>query len=130
MTPAEEVTAAAAKLRALATAASTDDDGTPTAHWHTEPRRPHDATSSHNLYGDYITREDGSRISWPLLNRGGSLQHRRRGSRQPVGPRRRPADPRDHPVTLATVAGLICPGLSLTAALGLAIYLHTNRRNP
>jgi hypothetical protein len=33
-------------------------------------------------------------------------------------------------VTLATVAGLICPGLSLTIALGLAIYLHTNRRNP
>jgi hypothetical protein len=33
-------------------------------------------------------------------------------------------------VTLAIVAGLLCPGLSLTTALGLAIYLHTNRRKP
>lgn len=33
MTPAEELTAAAEKLRALATAASTDSSGRPTAHW-------------------------------------------------------------------------------------------------
>jgi hypothetical protein len=33
-------------------------------------------------------------------------------------------------MTLATVAGLLCPGLSLAAALGIAIYLYRNRRNP
>jgi hypothetical protein len=73
-TPAGELRTAAEKLRALATAASTDPDGTPTANWHTQPRRPDDDTSGHHLYGDHLTRDDGRTISWPLLNRGGSPQ--------------------------------------------------------
>lgn len=69
--PADEVREAAAKIRALATAASTDADGTPTAHWNTNDG----GDSSHSrLYGDYLTRDDGRRISWPSLVRGGSLQ--------------------------------------------------------
>ncbi|MFE7954409.1 hypothetical protein [Streptomyces sp. NPDC057413] len=70
MTPADELRAAAEKLRALATAASTDTDGTPTAHWHSK-----DQAHDHSfLYGDYLTRDDGRTISWPLLLRGGSAQ--------------------------------------------------------
>lgn len=68
MTPADELKAAAERLRALATAASTAPDGTPTARWHSDPRRPH------HLYGDHRTLDDGRTISWPLLNRGGSPQ--------------------------------------------------------
>ncbi|MFE9003153.1 hypothetical protein ACFYOY_13570 [Streptomyces sp. NPDC007875] len=74
--PAALLRAAAEKLHALATAASTDTDGTPTANWHTEPCWPDDPTLGHHLYGDHLTRDDGSTISWPLLNRGGS-PHRR-----------------------------------------------------
>jgi hypothetical protein len=33
-------------------------------------------------------------------------------------------------MTLATAAGLICPGISLTAALALTVYAIRNRRNP
>jgi hypothetical protein len=33
-------------------------------------------------------------------------------------------------MTLATAVGLICPGISLTAALALAIYAIRQRRNP
>jgi hypothetical protein len=33
-------------------------------------------------------------------------------------------------MTLATAVGLICPGLSLGAALALAVYAIRNRRNP
>ncbi|MFF7485605.1 hypothetical protein [Streptomyces luteogriseus] len=67
MNPAEELRSAATTLRALATAASVDNDGTPTANWHT-------GTNGHRLYGDHLTREDGRTISWPRLNRGGSPQ--------------------------------------------------------
>ncbi|WP_329592169.1 hypothetical protein OG195_27395 [Streptomyces sp. NBC_01362] len=74
-TPADELRAAAEKLRALATAASTDTDGNPTAQWNAEPRWP-DAPDGHwNLYGGYTSRDDGRRFGWPRLNRGGS-QHR------------------------------------------------------
>ncbi|MFF1483107.1 hypothetical protein ACIGZH_01810 [Streptomyces sp. NPDC058319] len=69
MTPADELRAAAATLRALATAASTDTDGTPTAHWHHKDRGHDHAV----LYGDHLTSDDVECISWPLLLRGGSL---------------------------------------------------------
>ncbi|MFJ3507838.1 hypothetical protein [Streptomyces luteogriseus] len=73
MNPADELRNAADKLRALATAASVDNDGTPTANWHTEPCGPDDA-GYHHLYGDHLTRDDDRTESWPRLNRGGSLQ--------------------------------------------------------
>ncbi|MGV9803900.1 hypothetical protein ACWDTP_38265 [Mycobacterium sp. NPDC003449] len=73
VSPADQIRAAAELLRALATAASTDPDGLPTARWHTEPCWPDD-DSTRFLYGDHLTRDDGRRISWPLLNRGGSPQ--------------------------------------------------------
>ncbi|MFF5670289.1 hypothetical protein [Streptomyces hygroscopicus] len=72
--PADQIRAAAVLLRTLATAASTDTDGTPTAHWNTEPCWPDDDDGSRFLYGDHLTRDDGRRISWPLLTRGGSHQ--------------------------------------------------------
>ncbi|WP_318201088.1 hypothetical protein [Streptomyces sp. SCL15-4] len=74
MTPAEEIRTAAQRLRTLATAASTDTDRTPTAHWHTKPCWPNDGNGPRYLYGDHLTRDDGRTISWPLLNRGGSPQ--------------------------------------------------------
>lgn len=73
MTPAAELRAAAASLRELATTASTDDDGTPTAHWNAKPcQSPEFAgvipdDGSRLLCGDYLTRDDGRRISWPNL---------------------------------------------------------------
>lgn len=69
-TAADELRAAAEKLRALATAASTDSDGTSTAAWHSEDRG-HGRSA---LWGDHLIRNDGRRISWPLLVRGGSPQ--------------------------------------------------------
>jgi hypothetical protein len=33
-------------------------------------------------------------------------------------------------MTLATAIGLICPGISLAAALALAVYAIRNRRKP
>ncbi|MCX5431902.1 hypothetical protein OHU11_30080 [Streptomyces sp. NBC_00257] len=74
-TPADELRAAAEKLRALTTAASTDTDGTPTTQWNAEPRWPDDPDGHWNLYGGYTSRDDGRRFGWPRLNRGGS-QHR------------------------------------------------------
>lgn len=74
MNPAETLQAAADKLRALATAASTDPDGIPTANWHTKPRWPNDDDGSRYLFGDHRTRDDGHVYSWPILNRGGSPQ--------------------------------------------------------
>lgn len=59
MTPADEIRAAAEKLRALATAASTDTDGTPTANW----------TAIDQGYDRSIIRS--GRI---FLTRGGSFQ--------------------------------------------------------
>ncbi|QKN87577.1 hypothetical protein SEA_HFRANCETTE_51 [Streptomyces phage HFrancette] len=73
-TPADELRAAAARLRALATAASTDTDGTPTTTWSAKLRRPADPDGTSRLYGDHRTREDGRRIAWPPLLRGGSQQ--------------------------------------------------------
>ncbi|MDJ1137906.1 hypothetical protein [Streptomyces iconiensis] len=74
MTPADEIRTAAEKLRTLAAAASTNSDGTPTARWNTEPvQSARDDDSRRFLYGDYLTRDDGRRISWPLLLRGGRL---------------------------------------------------------
>ncbi|MFE0800104.1 hypothetical protein [Streptomyces sp. NPDC058812] len=70
MTPADELRTAAAKIRALATAASTDSDGAPTANWHHQER----GHGRGHLYGDHLTRDDGRRISWPHLLRGGSSQ--------------------------------------------------------
>lgn len=67
---AAELRAAAEKLRRLATAASTDSDGTPTAHWHHDDQ----GCGRGALYGDHLTRDDGRRISWPPLARGGSYQ--------------------------------------------------------
>ncbi|MGW4222964.1 hypothetical protein ACWEG1_05855 [Streptomyces bauhiniae] len=75
MTPADELRAAADKLRTLATAASTDTDGTPTVNWNT--KRNHfvgsdQQTYDHSrLYGDYIINGRGERAGWPLLLRGG-----------------------------------------------------------
>lgn len=77
-TPADEIRTAASKLRALATAASTDTDGTPTANWNTKPRQsaefegllPDDG--NRRLLGDYLTDDDGRRISWPSLLHGGA----------------------------------------------------------
>ncbi|MEU6872413.1 hypothetical protein [Streptomyces sp. NPDC046751] len=73
-TPAAELHAAAETLRALATAASTDTDGTPTTTWSTEPCWPNDDDGTSRLYGDYRTRDDGHRIAWPPLLHGGSSQ--------------------------------------------------------
>jgi hypothetical protein len=73
-TPADELRTAAERLRALAAAASTDPDGTPTANWHAKPRWPNNDDGSRYLFGDHLTRDDGHIYSWPLLNRGGSLQ--------------------------------------------------------
>lgn len=79
-TPTDEIRAAAEKLRTLATAASTDTDGTPTAHWSCSPRwreeevRRPTADMPHFLYGDYLTRDDGKVISWPKILRGGTQQ--------------------------------------------------------
>ncbi|MFI1677020.1 hypothetical protein [Streptomyces sp. NPDC020607] len=73
-TPADELRAAAEKLRALATAASTATDGTPTANWNVKYKEFQ--SPGHGLLcGDYITNGRGERVGWPLLNRGGS-QHR------------------------------------------------------
>ncbi|MFJ2909376.1 hypothetical protein ACIO8F_08060 [Streptomyces sp. NPDC087228] len=72
--PAAALRAAAARLRALATAASIDADGTPTTTWSAKLRRPADPDGSSLLYGDHRTREDGRRIAWPPLLRGGSQQ--------------------------------------------------------
>lgn len=69
--PVDELRTAATRLRQLATAASTDNDGTPTAHWHTEPCWPKDDDGNRFLYGDHLTRDDGRTISWPPLLRGG-----------------------------------------------------------
>ncbi|MEU5608417.1 hypothetical protein AB0H03_06615 [Streptomyces sparsogenes] len=69
--PADQIRAAAEELRALAVAASASSDGTPTAHWNTEPCWPDD-DSTRFLRGDYLTRDDGRRISWPNLLRGGT----------------------------------------------------------
>ncbi|MEU8473728.1 hypothetical protein [Streptomyces hygroscopicus] len=69
--PADQIRAAAVLLRALATAASTDTDGTPTAHWNTEPCWPDDDDGTRYLCGDHLTRDDGRTISWPHLLRGG-----------------------------------------------------------
>ncbi|MFJ8852315.1 zinc ribbon domain-containing protein [Streptomyces sp. NPDC102437] len=73
-TPADELRAADARLRALATAASTDTDGTPTTQWSTAPCWPNDPDGTSRLYGDYLTRDDGRRIAWPPLLHGGSQQ--------------------------------------------------------
>jgi hypothetical protein len=73
-TPADEMRAAAARLRALATAASTDTDGTPTTTWSTKLRRPDNPDGNSLLYGDHHTRDDGRRIAWPPLLHGGSQQ--------------------------------------------------------
>ncbi|GGQ83572.1 hypothetical protein [Streptomyces flaveolus] len=70
MTPADELRAAAEQLRTLATAASIDSDGVPTANWHHEDR----GRNRGHLYGDHLTRDDGRCISWPHLLRGGSAQ--------------------------------------------------------
>lgn len=71
--PAELLHAAATHLRELAAAASTDTDGTPTAHWNTEPTRT--GSDLHILFGDHLTRDDGSRIPWPPLIHGGRLSY-------------------------------------------------------
>ncbi|MEV5977531.1 hypothetical protein [Streptomyces sp. NPDC052114] len=73
--PTDELRTAAEKLRTLATAASTDNDGTPTAHWHTAPLWPDNDDGTRYLFGDHLTRDDGRRISWPLLLRGGRQLH-------------------------------------------------------
>ncbi|WP_405794082.1 hypothetical protein [Streptomyces sp. NBC_01506] len=64
--PADELRTAAATVRALATAASTATDGTPTAHWNTKEQRGGGA----RLYGDYTTDGRGQRIGWPPLMHG------------------------------------------------------------
>ena len=69
--PSDEFKAAAVKLRDLATAASTDNDGTPTAHWNAAPCWPKDDDGNRFLYGDHLTRDDGRTIPWPPLLRGG-----------------------------------------------------------
>ncbi|MFH8793299.1 hypothetical protein [Streptomyces sp. NPDC017941] len=73
--PADELRAAAEKLRALAVAASTTADGTPTAHWNVKSRGKFQSPDHSLLCGDYITNGRGERVGWPLLHRGGS-QHR------------------------------------------------------
>ena len=76
MTPADELRTAADKLRALATTASTDDDGTPTAHWNAQPCWNHLPDDGNRfLYGDRLTSDDGRPWSWPSLLHGGG-QHR------------------------------------------------------
>jgi len=75
---ADELRTAATKLRELATAASTDDDGTPTADWHAKPCGscpgvPDDGNRI--IWGDRLQHADGSHYSWPKLLHGGS-QHR------------------------------------------------------
>ncbi|MFF8422977.1 hypothetical protein [Streptomyces sp. NPDC015680] len=74
MTTTPELRAAAQQLRALATAASTDTDGNPTAQWNAEPRWPADPDGTSHLYGGYRTLDDGRRIASPSLLRGGSPQ--------------------------------------------------------
>ena len=69
-TPADELRTAAATLRALATAASTDTDGTPTAHWNSKNQGPGRSL----LCGDYTTNGRGELVGWPSLARGGSFQ--------------------------------------------------------
>lgn len=69
MTDPDEIRTAAEKLRALATAASTDTDGTPTAHWNSKVHRRQDS-GYRILCGDYLTRADGRTISWPTLLHG------------------------------------------------------------
>ncbi|MCL7377443.1 hypothetical protein [Streptomyces sp. 35G-GA-8] len=73
-TPADELRTAAEKLRALATAASTNTDGTPTTTWNTKLCWPNDDNGTSHLYGDYLTRDDNRRIAWPPLLHGGSPQ--------------------------------------------------------
>ena len=75
MTPADELRAAATKIRNLATAASTDNDGKPTANWNTKPCWPEDDDGNRFLFGDHLTRDDDRTISWPLLLRGGRQHH-------------------------------------------------------
>lgn len=73
MTPADELKAAAAKLRTLAESASTDADGVPTANWTAGSLGP-DGDSHWTLYGDHLTRDDGRVIAWPPLLHGGSMR--------------------------------------------------------
>ncbi|MYU24501.1 hypothetical protein [Streptomyces sp. SID8352] len=68
--PADQLRAAAALLRRLATAASTDPDGTPTAHWHYTALRLGRAS----LHGDHLTLDDDRVVSWPSLVRGGDFR--------------------------------------------------------
>lgn len=70
MTPADELKTAAEKLRALATAASTDRSGTPTARWHFKERS--------GLHSGYLYAEnpDGPGVRLIL---GGSSGPRGRG---------------------------------------------------
>lgn len=68
--PADELRTAAEKLRRLATAASIDNDGTPTAHWNSEIQ----GHGRSLLCGDYTTNGRKEQIGWPSLVRGGSFQ--------------------------------------------------------
>ncbi|MYU20784.1 hypothetical protein [Streptomyces sp. SID8352] len=65
--PADQLRAAAALLRARATAASTDPEGNPTADWHYAALRRGRA----GLHGDHLTLDDGRVVSWPSIVRGG-----------------------------------------------------------
>ncbi|MFD6531558.1 hypothetical protein [Streptomyces sp. NPDC060184] len=69
-TPSDTLRAAATKLRGLATAASTDTDGTPTTRWSTTPL--HSGYSS--LHGDVQTLDDGRVVASPRLLHGGDMR--------------------------------------------------------
>ncbi|WP_318205356.1 hypothetical protein [Streptomyces sp. SCL15-4] len=70
MTPADEIRTAAAKLRTLAAATSTDTDGTPTTHWNSKDQ----GHGRSLLCGSYTTNGRGEQVGWPSLVRGGSFQ--------------------------------------------------------
>ncbi|MEO3978816.1 hypothetical protein [Streptomyces sp. CAU 1734] len=78
MTPADELRAAATRLREAATAASTNRAGEPTASWSTEERYSDYPAGGNRLFGDFFTREDGRVTAWPLLFRGGSREREAR----------------------------------------------------
>ncbi|MEU4051308.1 hypothetical protein AB0F09_19175 [Streptomyces olivaceus] len=85
MTPADEITTAADKIRALATAASTDSHGTPTVHWaiRYQPGVTPGAPDRRDQPAKLVAV--GLDTAKPLLHGGSSGPHGR-GSRPSIGP--------------------------------------------
>ncbi|MBZ6250536.1 hypothetical protein KVH27_19410 [Streptomyces olivaceus] len=114
MTPADELRTAADTLRALATAAATDSDGNPTAHWAVRyrpgvtPGAPEQRDRPVTLVAVDLGTDE------PLLHGGSSGSHGR-GSRPSIGP--------DH----GRYAAAMDPAVGLALATLLEAVLSSTR---